>query len=107
MNSNRRSRLVLYVALTLLTGCFGVGRAHAQSLNGKFTLPVETRWGQAVLPAGDYNLTRDEDDWKHVITIRGQAFVAMVSYITHDYTHNYSAGDSTLTLVRHGNKGTI
>src|ERR1051326_106594 len=104
MNSNRRSKLVPYMVLALLTVCFGANRARAQALRGKFTLPVETRWGSAVLPAGDYNLTRYEDDWKHVITIRGQAFVAMVSYIIHDYTHNYSAANSTLTLVRHGNK---
>jgi hypothetical protein len=38
---------------------FSVCQANAQStaFEGKFTLQQETRWGQAVLPAGDYLLS--------------------------------------------------
>lgn len=50
-------------ARTVITALFGVlafmGVANAQQINyrGKFTLPVVARWGNVVLPAGDYTFT--------------------------------------------------
>jgi hypothetical protein len=53
------TRLTLFAAALLATILFA-GSANAQSpFKGKFTLQHETRWGQAVLPAGDYILTFD------------------------------------------------
>jgi hypothetical protein len=43
----------------MLAACFSAGHANAQMLQGKFTLPAETRWGQATLPAGEYSFTLD------------------------------------------------
>jgi len=45
------------LGLAMLAACFSAGHANAQMLQGKFTLPSETRWGQATLPAGDYSFT--------------------------------------------------
>jgi hypothetical protein len=48
---------------TVITALFGAlafaGVASAQHKNysGKFTLPVAARWGNVVLPAGDYTFT--------------------------------------------------
>jgi hypothetical protein len=53
------TRLTLFAAALLATSLFA-GTANAQSpFKGKFTLTHETRWGQAVLPAGHYTLTFD------------------------------------------------
>jgi hypothetical protein len=48
-------------AAALLATCLLAGPANAQAIQGKFTLPYETHWGQAVLPAGDYLLTFSHD----------------------------------------------
>jgi hypothetical protein len=108
MNSNRRSKLVPYMVLALLTLCFGADRARAQAaLEGKFTLPFETRWGPAVLPAADYTFMLDHKKAIEVIDIsRGQVKVAMVMCAAHDI-RSYHSSHSVITIVRHGNKGTV
>lgn len=51
------TKATLFAAL-LLAACLFGSPANAQSnFQGKFTLQHETRWGQAVLPPGDYQLT--------------------------------------------------
>ena len=49
-------------AAMLLTACLSGSAANAQSavINGKFTLQHETRWGQAMLPPGEYEFTIDD-----------------------------------------------
>ena len=74
MNSNRSSKLVLYVVLALLAVCFAVRQARAQALEGKFTLPFETRWGPAVLPEGDYTLVLDHKAGYDLINIPTRHF---------------------------------
>jgi hypothetical protein len=54
----RRTAKATLFATALLATCFAAGSARAQSaFDGKFTLPYEAHWGQAVLPAGDYLLS--------------------------------------------------
>lgn len=51
----------ILLTTVLVAACLIAGTAKAQAgLQGKFTLPYETQWGQAVLPAGDYVLTFDD-----------------------------------------------
>src|ERR1043166_7412048 len=108
MNSNRRSKLVPYVVVALLTVCLGADRARAEAaLGGQFTLPFETRWGSAVLPAADYTLMLDHKGAIDVVDIsRGQIKVAMVLCIAHD-NRSYNSSHSAITIVRHGNKGRV
>jgi len=96
------------MVLALLTVCFGADRARAQAaLAGKFTLPFETRWGPAVLPAADYTLMLDHKGAIDVIDIsRGKVGVAMVLCIAHDI-RSYHSSHSAITIVRQGNKGTV
>ena len=51
-------KLVLF-ATAWMVGCLFAGTVEAQfpAFKGQFTLQHETRWGQAVLPAGDYRLS--------------------------------------------------
>lgn len=49
----------------------GAVAANAQaSLHGKFQLASETRWGKAVLPAGEYSLTIDSTQQPFRITVQ-------------------------------------
>lgn len=45
-----------FVVLFLIVVAAGAANAQA-TLHGKFQLASETRWGKAVLPAGEYSLT--------------------------------------------------
>jgi hypothetical protein len=70
---------------------------------GHFTLTSETRWGQAVLPAGRYTF---ELDLTHdLITVRGQHRAAMIMSATHDTDTRVKL--SALILVSRRGKATV
>ena len=55
----------------------------AQSIyQGKFTLPVETRWGAAKLPAGDYTFTVSSASSEYRLYIKGEKTNAIVQTLT-------------------------
>lgn len=57
MNPKRSFSTIQVLTLGLLVSFLWAGVANAAPLyRGRFTLPYEVRWGQAVLPAGDYLL---------------------------------------------------
>ena len=82
MKKTRNFRLVRFTLL-LLAGSLCVGRLTAQAGEpvsaGKFTLPFEVRWGQAILPAGDYTYTLNSATFSGVVTVRGNSKAAMIS----------------------------
>ena len=51
-------KLLLLVVLSICQ-IPGVANAQSTNLQGRFHLPSEAHWGQAVLPAGDYTFTVD------------------------------------------------
>jgi len=55
--------LFLVCAVGLLAGL-----GSAESLHGRFQLPVEVYWGRIVLPPGEYELTTDTGS--RVVTVR-------------------------------------
>ncbi|MGH9494495.1 MAG: hypothetical protein ACRD3B_05810 [Candidatus Sulfotelmatobacter sp.] len=58
---HKATRATLFAAALLAISLFA-GSVKAQSLfEGKFTLQYETRWGQTVLPAGQYLVTFDSN----------------------------------------------
>jgi hypothetical protein len=57
--------------------------ANAQSAyQGKFTLPVETHWGGATLPAGNYSLVLPSMGAPYKLYIRGEGVNVMVFAVT-------------------------
>jgi hypothetical protein len=57
--------------------------ANAQSAyRGKFTLPVETHWGGATLPAGDYSFVLPSLGSPYTLYIRGEGVNVMVRAAT-------------------------
>jgi hypothetical protein len=57
-----KTRATLF-AVAMLAACALAGTANAQpTFSGRFTLPYEVHWGQAVLQAGDYTITMDRFD---------------------------------------------
>ena len=64
-----RSFALSSLVLALIASCLSAGMAKAQEWQGQFTLPFEARWGQAILPAGDYSFTVDQTLGAAVITL--------------------------------------
>ena len=62
--------------LLVVAGSLCAGRLTAQAADtvsaGKFTLPSEVRWGQPILPAGDYTHTLNSATFFSLLTVRGQ-----------------------------------
>jgi hypothetical protein len=57
--------------------------AHARdSLQAKFTLAVETHWGNATLPPGDYTLTLQSNAAPYTLYIQGQTVSAIIQATT-------------------------
>jgi hypothetical protein len=58
---------------------------NAQNVyQGKFTLPFETHWGSATLPAGDYTFTLPSNTAPYRLYIQGQGVSAIIQAATAD-----------------------
>ena len=72
--------------LLLVAGSLCVGRLTAQAAAtvsaGKFTLPSEVRWGQPILPAGDYTHTLNSATFFSLLTVRGNSKAAMILVVS-------------------------
>ena len=104
MNTNRSLRLVKFAVLALLTACIGASLGNAQTVAGKFNLPFEVRWGQAVLPPGNYSFTLNStsDLPAYTVVVRGEDRTA--SMITSPMVDNDFSGKSMLIVERHGER---
>jgi hypothetical protein len=98
---------VTLFATALLATCLFAGAAHAQTVHGKFTLDHSARWGKAVLPAGEYNLTIDPSSLpsRAVVTDAksGRKIASVLSAISEDAPK----GDSALLIGQRGNQRVI
>jgi len=106
MKTNRSLRLVKFAVLAMLTACFGANLAHAQTLQGKFNLPFEVQWGQAVLPPGDYSFTLNSDGTAYSsVVVHGEG--NMTKIILSHYPDSRSSGKSALVIERSGQRGAV
>ena len=98
MNRIRLFSQSKYLALAVLAACFLAGRANAQVFQGKFSLPSETRWGGATLPAGEYSFWLESTTINGVVHLsRGPRYVALV--LPQSQEVNYSQR-AELTIVQ-------
>jgi hypothetical protein len=75
MKSNTKITLLLSLAAI----CFTAGSLGAATIEGSFTLPGQTQWGLAVLPAGHYTFTLDHASTRGMIMVRrGNDGVGMI-----------------------------
>lgn len=107
MNMNRSSQLMKFAVLALLTTCIGVSLASAQTAAGKFNLPFEVRWGQAVLAPGNYSFTVNSSGSPPINTVlvRGEnGSSRMIVPMAHDYSFS---GKNEMIVERQGGRGMI
>jgi len=106
MKSNRSLRLIKFAVLALLTACMGTSLANAQTAAGKFNLPFEVRWGQAVLPPGNYSFTVNSSvSPPNTVLVRGENLSArIIMSPVHDDSFS---GKNELIVERQGERGTV
>lgn len=81
---------MLRLAGVLAAAGFLTGVANAQSagrFKGSFTLPCQTRWENAALPAGDYLITVpsvSKDSYMRVDSVNGKSHAFVSQWITGD-----------------------
>ena len=97
------TRGTLFAAVLLAT-CLLARPANAQAgIQGKFTLPYETHWGQAVLPAGDYLLTFTNNSMGNTMLVirnaRSRQFAAFESV---NIRQDSGKGESALLIGSRG-----
>jgi hypothetical protein len=106
MSTNRSLQLVKFAVLAILTAGMGARLANAQEAEGKFSLPYEVRWGQTVLPPGNYTFTVNSRGLPNdCVRVRGEDLRARI-IIPQGIDYNFS-GKSALIVERQGKKGTV
>jgi hypothetical protein len=112
MNSTRSFSFKRCPTLAVLAVCITAGVAGAQHspamYEGKFTLPFETRWGRAVLPAGDYTLTVDSTALPATVTVHSVRENKTAPMIMAQAISQHGASDqSALIVARNSGKGVV
>src|SRR5258708_5478413 len=86
-NRTRRFEMILTRHLKLFTnlgvavlvlGALATSGNAQTAYQGKFTLPFETHWGGATLPAGDYTFTLASANSPYTLYVYGQAGSAII-----------------------------
>lgn len=97
------AKAALFAAALLAAGLLGKQAKAQARFQGRFTLPFETRWGQAVLPAGEYELRFAPSDSPAVLVIRDVKSRRPVAYESIPGPDDAKTGPSALVI---GTKGT-
>jgi len=100
------TRLTLFAAALLATSLFAA-TANAQSqFKGRFTLTQETRWGRAVLPAGQYIITFD-NHLSRLLVVRDAKSLRAIAYEPSNIRHDSGEGRSALLIGTRGSQQVV
>jgi len=101
-----RTKVQLFVAVILTAGLFAAC-ANGQSgsgvviYRGNFTLPHETHWGKAMLPAGEYSISFDSNRTPGLVRSKdGKTSV----FTPIPFTNDANKGPAALVIAAHGNE---
>jgi len=107
MNTIRNLRYRSFLGLALLATCLVPASLSAQSVFvGHFTLPVETMWGAAILPAGEYSFTMKSLASPGTITVNGEHSKVMIN-VSAGVRERAGSGQSVLVIVRRNGRAAI
>lgn len=112
MNSTRsllRIKMMVLALFTLPVAAGVVGAQQVPSLyRGKFTLPIEARWGEISLPPGDYTFTLNSNTPPAFVTVRGtREGMPARMILAQSVSERRSSEPSTLVLVRAPGVGVV
>jgi hypothetical protein len=76
-------KLFIKVSMAALAlGALATGGKAQNAYQGKFTLAVETHWGSATLPAGDYTFALPSNGAPYRLYIQGKGVSAIIQAVT-------------------------
>ena len=81
----------------LALGALATSGYAQNAYKGTFTLPVETHWGSATLPPGDYTFALPSKNSPYTLYIHGEGVNAMIMAATAD--NRVVSGQAQLNLV--------
>jgi len=94
----RRLKLFAKVDVAALAlGALATSGKAQHAYQGKFTLAVETHWGGATLPAGDYTFVLPSTGSPYTLYIRGEKLAAIIMASAAD--EKVVSGHAQLNLV--------
>ena len=96
---------LLTVGLLISLLCASVAQA-APLYRGKFTLPYAVRWGQAVLPAGEYQLKFRDVQARVFVVIQDGKSGKDVAYLA-PVTNSEAQGTSALLITDEGDQRVV
>lgn len=108
MKSNRIVTFFKHSAAPLAVCLFaGIISAQFRSVaEGSFSLSSEVRWGEVVLPAGQYSFVLHSEELPAILSVkRDRRTVALV--IAESHNELKGSKDNSLILVRQGDKRSI
>ena len=82
--ARRLKLLTKFGVAALALGALATSGMAQIAYQGKFTLPFETHWGGATLPAGDYTFTLPSNSAPYRLYIYGQGVSAIIQATTAD-----------------------
>jgi len=94
-----RMLTIAVLALAAIGGSAAPAAAQADA-EGKFTLPYEVKWNDAVLPAGDYTFTLASADQPARLIIRGPKGPMFIGAVATSQRNTNE--HSSLTIEQHG-----
>ena len=105
MNPKKNFRFFGLIALGLLAVSLVPATASAQVFKAYFTLPVETRWGKAVLPPGTYTVTLNSQAFPNIASVQGERTHILVMPSVVDAGH--APGPCKVFIARFNGKARI
>jgi len=105
MNRTRTLWMARCLFLAVMAIVASAGLLCAQDYTCTFTLPGETRWGTATLPAGNYTMKIDTSKSPHWATVRGPSGTVQIPALA--INDRYFAGNNMLILARQGGKRSV
>jgi hypothetical protein len=107
MDKTLNFRFFRLAIVALLATVVSAGLLSAEDTIGTFTLPFEAKWGQAILPAGDYSFKLNTASYPSIATVRqGQRSAAFIM-ANAGLTRGKVDGPSALIIVRRGRTGFV
>ena len=94
--------LRLLLGVLIATFVFTAAANAQPSFAGKFTLPYEVRWGQAVLPAGDYVIRMDATASPAKISLANGSSAGV--YTEYPLVEDSHMSGVYLTITNHANQ---
>ena len=103
--ARRLKLLTKFGVAALVLGALATSGKAQNAYQGKFTLPFETHWGIATLPAGDYTFTMASISSDYRLYIRGEKVNAIIEASATD--DKSVAAHAQLNLVEIGDVQTV